>query len=95
MDVKTIDKRLNKLIRKTSLKGVFKKVDTLEECDIVLLMSKNKPCWDIFVTKIDFQEKITPELFMVNFVFRYLKHTNPRYDNNKLSKRLIDRGYSC
>ena len=93
MDEKTIDKRLNKLMSKTRLKGVFKKVDNFEECDIVLFMFTDKPYHDLFVPKKDFKEKILPQPVVENFVLRYLKHTNPRYNNNKLSNRLIDRAY--
>ena len=87
MDERTIDKRLNKLMNKTRLKGVFKKVDNFEECDIVLFMYTDKPCRDIFVTKKEFKKKILPqynEINTDNLVLRYLKHTNPRYNNNKL-----------
>ena len=94
MDEKTLDKRLNKLIRKSGLKGIFKKVDNFEECDIVLFMFDDKPGHDLFITKKDFKEKILPRPVVGDFVLRYLKHTNPRYNNNLLlSKRIIDKGY--
>ena len=95
MDEKTRDKRRNKLISKTRLKGVFKKVDTLYECDIVLIFLDGNPYPNIFfVPKKEFKEKILPQPNVENFVLRYLKNTNPRYNNNKLPKRLIDRFYS-
>ena len=60
MDEKTIDKRLNKMMCKTRLKGVFKKVDTLEECDIVLIMFDDKPCHDLFFPKKILKKKYYP-----------------------------------
>ena len=96
MDEKTIDKRLNKMMCKTRLKGVFKKVDTLEECDIVLIMFDDKPYRDIFTTKKEFKEKILPqynEINTDNLVLRYLKYTNSRRTSNKLPNRLIDRTF--
>ena len=95
MAEKTIDKRFNNLLSKTKLKGVFKKVDNLEECDIVIIFLDNSPHRNIFVPKKDFKEKILAQLNEGNYELRYLKHTNPRYNNNKkLSKRLFDGCYS-
>ena len=93
MAERTIDKQLDKLMCKTMLKGVYKKVDNLEECDIVLLTHINKLNRGIFVRKKDFKEKILPQPNVENYVLRYLKHTNPRFNNNKLSNRLIDKGF--
>ena len=96
MNEKTIDKRLNKIMCKAWLKGVFKKVDTLEECDIVLIMFDDKPCRDVFTTKKEFKEKILlqyNEINTDNLVLRYIKYTNPRRISNKLPNRLIDRAF--
>ena len=95
MAEKTIDKQLDKIMRKTKLKGLFKKVVNLEECDIVLLIHINKLNREIFVPKKELKEKILPQPAVENYVLRYLKHTNPRYNNNnnKLPKRLIDSAY--
>ena len=61
MNEKSFIKKLDKIMCKTRLKGVFKKVDTLEECDIVLVMYG-----DIFVTKKGFKEKILPQYNEIN-----------------------------
>ena len=97
MDEKTLDKQFNKLMHRTRLKDVFKKVDTLDECDIILFMYTNKPRRDIFVTKNEFKEKILHqynEINTDNFVLQYLKYTNPRHASNKLPIKLIDRAFS-
>ena len=73
MDEKTIDKRVNKLISKRRLKGVFKKVDNLEECDIVLLILKNNPYINIFVHKKEFKEKILPQPAVLKFCIKLFK----------------------
>ena len=94
MDEKTLNKRFNKLMTKTSLKGMFKKVDTLDKCDIVLFLYTNKPHYRIFfTTKKEFKEKILPQYNTDNGVLRYLKYTNP-HASNKLPFKLIDKAFS-
>ena len=49
-------------MRKTELKGVFKKVDNLEECDIVLLIHINDMYREIFVPKKSLKKIYYPYL---------------------------------
>ena len=78
---------------KTSLKVVFKKVDTLYECDIVLIILEDDPYHNIFVTKKDFKDKVLNQRDEGDFVLRYLKYTNPRHVSNKLPNRLLSSGF--
>ena len=89
MDAKAVDKLYIKLMTKTRLKGVFKKVDTLEECDVVLIMYMGQTMSYNFVTKKVFYEKmlnITSPMMMLY----YLKYSNPR-PSASVSRRLMDK----
>ena len=48
MDEKAFDKKFKRLMTKTSLKGMFKKVDTLDKCDVVLVMYYDEPNYECF-----------------------------------------------
>ena len=78
---------------KKSLKGVFKKVDTLYECDIVLIMLEDDPYHNIFMTKKGFKDKILDQPDVEKFVLRYLKYTNPRHASNNLPRGLLNIGF--
>ena len=98
MDEKALEKKINKLMTKTSLKGMFKKVDTLDKCDVVLILYNDKPHYNSFFTaKNEFKERILPqynEIINTDYcVLRYLKYTNPRHASNKLPFKLIDRAF--
>ena len=98
MDEKALEKKFNKLMTKTTLKGVFKKVDTLDKCDVVLILYFDEHrCNNFLMTKNEFKERILPqynEIINTDYcVLRYLKYTNPRHASNKLPVKLIDRAF--
>ena len=99
MDEKAFDKKFKRLMTKTSLKGMFKKVDTLDKCDVVLVMYYDEPNYEsFFATKKEFKEKILCENNEINtdndFALQYLKYSNPRHAANKLPNKLLDRAFS-
>ena len=90
----TINKRFNKIMCRRKLKYLFKKVDNLEECNIVLLIPiNNKLNKDSIHPKKDFKEKILPLPAVEKYVLIYLKHSNPRYNKNLISKDRIDKAF--
>ena len=90
MNEKAFDKKFKSLMTKTKLKGMFKKVDTLDECDVVLVMYYN-PKYDCsFVIKKEFKEEKLPD---EDYAVRYLKYSNPRHTTNKLPRKLL--GKAC
>ena len=91
MNEKAFDKKFKSLMTKTKLKGMFKKVDTLDKCDVVLVMYYNNPKHDcFFVTKKGFKEEILPD---DDFAVRYLKYSNPTHATNKLPKKLLHKAF--
>ena len=97
MDEKALEKKFNKLMTKTSLRGMFEKVDTLDKCDVVLILySEDHGCNKFFTTKKDFKEKISEFSEILNNAYcllRYVKYTNPRHASNKLPYKLIDKAF--
>ena len=63
MNEKAFDKRFKRLMTKTSLKGMFKKVDTLDKCDVVLVMYYNEPNYECFLRpKKGLKKKYYPKI---------------------------------
>ena len=48
MKEKAFDKKFKSLMTKTKIKGMFKKVDTPDKCDLVLVMYYDEPNYECF-----------------------------------------------
>ena len=71
---------------------MFKKVDTLDKCDVVFVMYYDEPNYEcFFTTKKGFKEEILPD---DDFALQYLKYSYPRHAVNKLPNKLLDRAFS-
>ena len=91
MNEKAFDKKFKSLMKKSRLKGMFKNVDTLDKCDVVLVMYYDEANYEcFFVIKKGFKEEILPD---DDFAVRYLKYSNPRHATNKLQKKLLDKAF--
>ena len=49
MNEKAFDKKFKSLMTKSKIKGIFKKVDTLDKCDVVLVMYYDEPNYECFL----------------------------------------------
>ena len=90
MDDETKNKKIRKFINKSNIKGIYKKVDNLEECDMVFMINIKKLSKKKFTTKENFIEDILPDpdWDLDDYGLVYLKHSNPRNKSNNLPHRL-------